>query len=383
MKRVALFLDGTWADPASATNVWQLHELAASAGEDGALQIVRHFHGVGAQRSERLRGGMFGFGLLRNVAAAYSWLVGQHEDGDEIFLFGYSRGAYTARSVAGVIARCGLLRAANGKHVDRVMQRYRIGDRAAPMYRLERLSQPKRAALRGEDAWLLAHSRRVNVRFIGVWDTVGALGVPFGNLPLISRRAQQFHNTNPSVIYENLYQALGIDENRRPYDATLWTDFQAAGQGPPEPSPHQRIEQRWFVGAHSNVGGGGSDNDLARIPLAWIAEKAQELGFRFEEPVVLSGSEHLADVRDSYRNFLKGLYPLLRLGRGRHWRQIGRPPRPTRSRPGLSYTLNETIDASVFERWRAVPGFRPPNLRDWATRTGHDLEELTTSVAAE
>ena len=382
MKRMALFFDGSWADPTSNTNVSQLKRLVADTGEDGAHQLPWYDAGVGTTWGERLRGGIFGFGLLKNVGEGYQWLAAQYRDGDQIYIFGYSRGAFAARSLAGVIARSGLLHDAAADNVERVIAHYRGGSHSAPLYKLEWLSDGEKARLPAEDRWLLEKSRRVDIQFIGVWDTVGALGVPFGSLPGISRRSQQFHNTNPSVIYKNMFQALGIDENRGPFDATLWTDFQEPGEGPPQLEPDQRLEQRWFVGSHSNIGGGGSDNPLARIPLAWIQHMAHSAGLSFTESLAALPGDHRGKVRDSYARFLKGTYRFLRVGRGRHWREIGRPPRPTTKLPGVSYTLNEAIDATVFDRWRDDPGYRPANLADWAKRSGNDPGGVRDTIDA-
>ncbi len=372
MKRLAYFFDGTWADPTDSTNVSQLKKLVAPIGPNGTKQLAEYDPGVGSKWNERLRGGMFGFGLLDNVTDGYRWLASHYEEEDEVFIFGYSRGAFTARSLAGVIARCGLLHSVNDDGVERVIARYKKGKGATARYELEWLSDEEKARLPAEDRWLLEPSRAVDIQFIGVWDTVGALGVPFGNLPGISRRSQQFHNTNPSVTYKNMFQALAIDENRKPFDATLWTDFQEPGQAPPELKPDQRLEQRWFAGSHSNIGGGGSKNTLARIPLAWLQQMAAEAGLSFTKQVTPNPTDHRGDVRDSYRFFLKRTYPLLRIGRGRHWREVGRQPRPTTTRPGTSYTLNETIDASVFDRWRDTSNYRPRNLVDWGKTAGKD-----------
>ena len=124
MKRLALFLDGTWNEPDDRTNVSRLRDLTI---DDGNQQIVRYVEGVGNRWTERIRGGAFGRGLSRNLRDGYGWLADNFEDGDHIYLFGFSRGAYTARTVAGMIARCGLLRADATMTVDEIFDRYRRG----------------------------------------------------------------------------------------------------------------------------------------------------------------------------------------------------------------------------------------------------------------
>jgi len=101
-KRLALFLDGTWHAVADNTNVWRMKSLCAPRGADGLAQLVYYNPGVGTQFGSRIRGGMFGYGLDQVVIDAYEWLIDHYEDGDEIFIFGFSRGAYSARSLAGL-----------------------------------------------------------------------------------------------------------------------------------------------------------------------------------------------------------------------------------------------------------------------------------------
>jgi hypothetical protein len=214
-------------------------------------------------------------------------------------------------------------------------------------------------------------SRRVDLEFIGVWDTVGALGVPFGSIPGLSRRSFRFLNTNPSKLYKHMYHALAIDENRGPYQATLWTAFRPEGEEAKDPYPGQTIEQRWFAGAHCNVGGGYRNDALAQLPLCWLLGKAAASGLRFKREVVPVANAHLDRVEDSYATFLLGVWRVLTLWR-RHYRPIAREPVRTRAKAGWSSTLNESIDASVFERWRAVGSYRPRNLTEWAKRYGID-----------
>jgi uncharacterized protein (DUF2235 family) len=108
-KRIALFLDGTWNTVSDNTNIWRMRALCAETSIDGARQTIYYDQGVGTRFGEYFCGGMFGYGLDRNVRAAYRWLIETYSPGDDIFLFGFSRGAFTARSLTGLIARCGLL----------------------------------------------------------------------------------------------------------------------------------------------------------------------------------------------------------------------------------------------------------------------------------
>jgi hypothetical protein len=163
-----------------------------------------------------------------------------------------------------------------------------------------------------------------------------------------------------------MYHAVAIDEHRKAFDATLWTGFQAEGTEFEPLNEDQKLEQRWFVGDHGDVGGSGT---LAKIPLAWMQQKAAEHGLQITKKFDPSADTALTKHGDSFATFGFGLYRLLKLNR-RHRRELGRKPRRTRTRPGWSHVINESVDASVFERWRKDDSYRPRNLSDWAATTG-------------
>jgi uncharacterized protein (DUF2235 family) len=373
MKRLALFLDGTWNDPDDHTNVRDLFDAVRQETIDGVQQLAYYRKGVGTEWYNRLVGGTVGAGLSDNVRHAYEWLVRNYEDGDEIFIFGFSRGAYTARSIAGVIINCGLLRQGADMSVTDIYGRYAQGKKSTPLYNLLRLPDAERNALGEPEKRLLRASRRVEIKMIGVWDTVGALGVPWTEAPLIGRRNFFFHNTNLSMLIEHAYHALAIDEHRGPYKPTLWTKFIPAVPDPPRTTQIREpiVEQRWFIGAHSNVGGGYAKDTLRRIPLAWLQRKASECGLKFSQPLALSGEEFRTVPVDSYGNFLHGAYRVLRLGKRFH-RPIGAGRRAVQR--GFSEPIKETIDASVFQRVGAFPDYRPENLKKWAEQKGKSLD---------
>jgi uncharacterized protein (DUF2235 family) len=382
MKRLAVFLDGTWNDSADATNVSRLYDLVAPQDAAGTGQFCHYDPGVGTAPFHRLLGGAFGEGLSRNVCDAYRFLVNNYEDRDEVYIFGFSRGAYTARSLGGLVAFCGLLRKHAPLTIEAITDRYqRRKGSAVPIAKLEFLRRSG-GWLGAEDAWLLDCSRRIPIRMIGVWDTVGALGIPWTG-PLIGRKALYFHNPNLSTIYEHAFQALALDENRAAYHPTLWTLFAPEASGtpsplPPAPESMRRVEQRWFIGAHANVGGGYRDDPLSFIPLAWMQGKAERLGLKFKATVTVPPDAWMAPPVDSYSRFLGGAYRTLTLGR-RFWRSIGWERRKVKG--GWSYPVNEVIDETVFERVQATD-YRPKNLLDWAERTGSDLMKASGDQVA-
>ena len=136
-KRIALFLDGTWNTISDNTNIWRMRALCGENSIDGARQAIYYDPGVGTRFGERVRGGMFGYGLDRNVQAAYRWLIETYTPGDEVFVFGFSRGAFTARSLTGLIARCGLLQPGAPLSLEEVYARYRRAGGVRPIYQLQ------------------------------------------------------------------------------------------------------------------------------------------------------------------------------------------------------------------------------------------------------
>ncbi|MEJ2867157.1 DUF2235 domain-containing protein [Actinomycetospora sp. OC33-EN08] len=264
MKRVVVCCDGTWnvADPAggSPTNVVKFALNVAEKSADGVEQVVSYDPGVGTGVGERIPGGVFGFGLSRNVREAYRFLAENVDEDDHIYLIGFSRGAFTVRSVAGLVENCGLLRRA---HVDRVDEAYRI-------YRSRKPDElPGGIAA---DLFRRTYGRKVTIRFLGVFDTVGALGIPFSGpgLGKVLNGRWAFHHTDLGPSVEHACHALAIDERRVAYKPSLWTG-----------ATDQRVEQVWFRGVHSEVGGGASDAALSDIALLWLAERARSNGLAF------------------------------------------------------------------------------------------------------
>lgn len=379
MKRIALYLDGTWNDPDDMTNVRRLFDVTA---QQPGVQLAKYWRGVGTKWNQRLRGGAFGMGLTKNVRDAYEWLVDQYEDGDQIYLFGFSRGAFTARSISGLIINCGLLRRGTGMSIDEIFGRYEAGKAKRAIYRLDYLRERKPEELDEAEKRLLECSRRVPIKMIGVWDTVGALGIPWTEFPGVGRGNYFFLNTNISTLIEHAYHALAVDEHRGPYEPTLWTkffppDFKVQ---PPYAAPGQTIEQRWFVGAHSNVGGGYGDADtLRRLPLRWMQQKAEGCGLLFTSMFASDADDHKGEQRDSFGEFMKGFYKVLRFGK-RFYRPIGNGPKSVTN--GQSVPISEVIDGSVFKRYQDDPAYRPKNLEHWAARKGVDLTQQSGDQAA-
>jgi uncharacterized protein (DUF2235 family) len=371
-KRIALFLDGTWNTVNDNTNVWRLKSLCTKSSD----QLVYYSAGVGTQLGERVSGGMFGVGINEEVINAYEWLVEQYVSGDQVFIFGFSRGAFTARSLAGFISKCGLLKPGSPISLKQLYARYRMG--TAPSVRA--LAKLADANLSQEDKWVKEYSRAIPIRFQGVWDTVGALGVPLPFFPKISRSDFKFLETDLRINDTNAYHALAIDEHRETFAPTLWTKKTPKQGDTPAPRDLSHVEQRWFVGAHANVGGGYDNDLLAQIPLKWIMDKALGHGLEFMNDVVIDGDENTCPIHDSLSEMAGGIYKVLKFGK-RYYRPIGAEPLDTGD--ATTTTINETIDATVFDRFRGDGSYRPTNLLDWAKRRGVDPSAIKGSVRAD
>ncbi|MGQ0812804.1 MAG: DUF2235 domain-containing protein [Nitrospiraceae bacterium] len=333
-KRLVVLYDGTWNTRDDRTNVARMAQVIAKAGKDGIPQHQFYDAGVGTKWYERIRGGAFGFGLSKNIQQGYRWLCTQWTEEAELFVFGFSRGAYTARSFVGLIRKCGVLHTPTDELVEQAYEIYRNKD-----------AHPD-----GQEAtaFRIAHSREIRVKFIGVWDTVGSLGIPITGIPIpFGRDYYQWHDTALSKIVDYAYHALALDENRKDYEATVWTEHK------PE---NVEVEQRWFIGAHANVGGGYTYDRLHNIPQRWLQDKAQRCGLALTELCPVGSHDYLAKVNDSFGEFMFGIYKAIKLGR-RYYRPIG-------------MGVNETIDDSVWQRWKDIKEYRPPALAQRAEALG-------------
>ena len=281
MKRLIVCCDGTWNWPdqkGNPTNVVKLTRAICPAADDGTVQTVFYDTGVGTGNPlDRIGGGMFGVGLGENVKQAYASLALNYAPGDEVYFFGFSRGAFTVRSLGGLIGLVGIL---DKRHMDKFSH-------AWDYYR----TPPRQRTPRQREEFLRrfgdAPPRKMKIDFIGVWDTVGALGIPFGPLRMFGQRKFQFHNTNLGDNVARAYQALAIDERRRVFMPAIWKreagiEDRLRAYG----IEHQIIEQTWFPGAHSNVGGGYPDTGLSDVAFVWMARKAQACGLALDEAYV-------------------------------------------------------------------------------------------------
>ena len=301
MKRLIVCCDGTWntADQSEGgiptpTNVVKLYNAVAEQDAKKVEQVKYYHPGVGTDPGllSKVVGGGLGAGLDRNIMSGYRFLADHYRTGDEIFLFGFSRGAYTARSLAGMIGCCGIMDPAGHDEPETwrlINEIYQEGYRKRERYETEGLSYHPAPGQSGE----------IPVRFLGVWDTVGALGIP-EDLPLLGLldRPEQyhFHDTALSRTVKNARHAVALDEKRASFEPTLWSGVEARDD----------VKQVWFPGVHADVGGGYAEAELSDGALKWMLDEARGCDLRVHQAA--SGQLHpdpQGVVHDSYSGVFK------------------------------------------------------------------------------
>jgi len=333
MRRIVICCDGTWSKPdqPSPTNVVKVAITLKQVDAAGVDQLLFYDPGVGTGTFDHLRGGAFGVGLSQNIRQAYNFLVFNYAPGDELFFFGFSRGAYTVRSAVGLIRNSGLLKREHLGKAEEAYQLYRRRDKESGPAEAEATRFRK------------DFSREPPVKFVGVWDTVGALGVP---IPLV-REFWEFHDPRLSRSVQFAYQALAIDERRRPFKPSVWEQHPEA--------KGQVLEQIWFAGVHSNVGGGYSNTGLSDLALLWMVNKAEACGLAFDRARLnaMLMPDALGQMEDSQRWFYKILA-------GDYIRPIGN-----------GTNSNESAASTAQDRQNDPPSnYRPQNLREYLVGGG-------------
>ena len=283
MKNIVVCCDGTGNEyGTNNTNVVTACELA----EESARQCRYYDPGVGTggwvYEEERgtLRAAMdqaTGYGLCKNVEDAYRFLMQVYEDGDRVFLFGFSRGAFTVRSLAGMLHRCGLLRPTAANLVEYASKRYHRKD-----------ADEDDAAV--DAGFRETFGRPCRVHFIGVWDTVESL---------ILNAGRRWHDTRLTPETGHAYHALAIDERRRDFPPCLWDTSSR--------SENQVLEQVWFAGVHSDVGGWYDERGLSNIALQWMMGKARACGMHVHEEA-LRHERHRGDALGTMHDSCTGFW---------------------------------------------------------------------------
>jgi uncharacterized protein (DUF2235 family) len=359
-KNIVVCADGTGNTTVKGrgTNVFKLYEAVDENGHrffpHPVQQVAIYHDGVGTEQYKwvRLFSGAFGWGLSRNVKQLYGEVARVYDPGDRIYLFGFSRGAFTVRTLAGLITTCGILDVTRFGSNSALRRAIRT---AYNEYRrkYQTIFSKWFHGERKLDAAELRHRFSVPipgfsdpggpvVHFVGVWDTVDAVGLPIGLADFINTFFWRFKFSDTSLSPHVGYacHALALDEARQSFAPVLWDERE---EDPPRP----RIEQVWFAGVHSNVGGGYPHQGMSLVALDWMMAKAEEHGLRFrrEERVLYQGT---ADVNDKGYDSRSGLGVLYR------WK-----PRDVTALCGACGVLPK-LHRTIFERVaRNTNGYAP------------------------
>jgi uncharacterized protein (DUF2235 family) len=400
LKRFVVCFDGTWQKlrqplPTNiaiiARSVAHTHTLA-----DGTQipQIVLYSQGVGSNVDalgkdgfmdgfsewlNRILGGVFGEGLEDNIVETYLRLAFNYEDGDEIYVFGFSRGAFCARSFAGLVGCAGIV---SRMHAEKAWDAFRLyranpGRKATEFeredYELARrdfrasYGKGKRAA----DGARIRSDEAPKITYLGIFDTVGQRGVPsaLGGLAAMFNKRFGFHDMQIGQSVLSARHAVAVDENRLGFPPTLWEGVEEANQRPHCEAGRQRYAQRWFIGTHGDIGG-GEGSPLSAAPLKWIAEGAAECGLRFygsygadESPLSIAVREAglVFNGRISRPRFWDSLSPMnFPFASRRIWSSKSRKEQPTIDDAG------SVLDPSVVQRLSAAdlkPRYNPAPLK--------------------
>ena len=207
--------------------------------------------------------GLFGWGIKTKILDAYRFLIVNYEPGDELFFLGFSRGAYTVRSTFGLIRNSGLLKPEFVNKIEDAYALYRRRDDASHPDAVE------------SELFRRTYSLEPRAKFMGVWDTVGALGLPVGGLLQFINKPWSFHDMTLSSWVDNAFQALAIDEHRKPFRPAIWEQSVK--------SKDQVLHQVWFAGVHSNVGGSYPQAGLSDITLLWMVSRAEACGLTIDK----------------------------------------------------------------------------------------------------
>lgn len=298
-KRIVLCADGTWDTPhgvnvsVNDTNVRKFFCALANGPE----QLCYYDSGVGTDGTpiDHLIGGAMGEGLFQKIQDNYQYLSYVWDPGDEIYLLGFSRGAYTARSLSGMIAQFGVpTKDLDNLTVKKIFDAYRLTGAAQ-----KAASKTSLAAEYG--------LTDVKVKMLGVWDTVGSLGIPGIFFSVFDQKKYGFLDTTLHASVEKAYHAVCIDERRSQFMPTLWTNADGSYR-----TNDDQAQQVWFSGGHSDVGGGYSEPELSDITLSWIIKNATECGLSFKEDAMkqylkLDQKDSLGPAHDEWKVIPWGL----------------------------------------------------------------------------
>lgn len=365
MKRLIVCCDGTWQDLSRPypTNVVKIAQVIKPSASDGTRQIVYYQDGLGTRDEfDKITGGAFGWGIDIAIQEAYRFLCLNYEDGDEIYLFGFSRGAYTVRSLAGFIYCSGLL---NRQHIRKLPEAYKLyRDRAIPP------SHPRAQEFRYQ------HGKNVPIKLLGCWDTVGELGVP-NQIPFVSNwinAKYKFHDIKVNRRIENALHAVAIDERHAVFNVTPMRISDGA---------KTKLRQVWFPGTHGCIGGGDKETSgLSDAALQWMMDETKELKLGLEfvnNPQDVAEGGIAPNYEVAFDNRVEGIEVL----GGTIDRNILNPDNDSTDSTIFNYDFFDNhIHLSTKRRWKLThePLYRPNNLSQYKQWFDAFVDQTSASV---
>jgi uncharacterized protein (DUF2235 family) len=327
MKRIAICFDGTSNrhDAEWPTNVVALARCIALRGHGDVTQLVQYHPGLGTGRGtnrvakavDRALGGALAFGLIDVIEEAYRALVFAWEPGDEIFLFGFSRGAFTARVFAGLLRSCGIGARRNLHMIPEAIARHlskapdtHPDDPSSVAFRARFAPETVTGRTGADAAQVAAGALRLTIRYMGLWDSVKSFSIWDVAQGGEEARAHGrfFHDNRLSSMVESARHAMALDERRSLYPVLPWSNLDDLNKGQ-EGEPYLQV---WFPGDHGSVGGGGNRAGISGVTFRWVALGAAQAGLRLIGPEVRRQCWHMDPVGERLENRLTGgfLYAL-------------------------------------------------------------------------
>lgn len=345
MKRIIVSLDGTWQtrDQDNPTNIKLIHDSIAPVSADGVEQIKQHFDGVGTKggKLKRMFSGLTGADLEDRIKEAYKYIVENYEDGDEVVLSGFSRGAFTARTLNGMIYKSGIIDPNKVEDLDKAI------DEAYDFYKTNHKPNSKHGIkFREENS---KDNRPQTV--LACFDTVGSLGVPvqLKTLACIFNGAHEFHDTRVNRNTKHAFHIAAIDEQRKNFPLTPMQSCKGADTV---------VKQLWCVGNHGAIGGGSEDNehkplsDIAGLSMIELLTKEYGLGFDAEK------------VKENFN-------PDVQIKPESDFKHEGLLWKITGLNEYRVIDMKQQFDYSVHERWKSNDQYRPAQLKKFSDDQGN------------
>ena len=336
-KNIVVFSDGTGQEGGKKynTNVYKLFNMIEDRTKH---QIAFYDRGLGTG-FRKVTGNISGMGISKNIKECYKFIFENFNAKDQIYLFGFSRGAATVRSLSGFIHLFGILPKSRPELIDQAYKIYKINNTE------KREKEAKGFVAKHHTMWC-------KIKFIGVWDTVAALGIPFKTwdalLGIVPFCRHKFHNFLLSPSVENAYHALAIDDERLTFHPLLWES---------KKTDYQQIKQVWFSGVHTDIGGGYKEQELSDIPLIWMTRYAESHG------LILYPKHNVMikqDIQGTMHDSLKGLVGRIYRKKVRSWniKTHGKP----------------IIHESVLQRKLNQDNTKVPAYSPWILKFDYDVE---------